>query len=246
MEFLPDISLFDGILVAVVSFLAGIMRGYSGFGSALTIVPVVAYVFGPQLAVPAVVAIHLASSIQLLPSAFRDADWGRTGPLSIAGCLMVPAGTWVLVSQDPEILRKAISVLIIFFAIMMMRGWRYQGSVNGWVMAVVGAIGGVITGAATIGGPPVVTFLMAGPFRAAQNRASIILYFICVQSVACIMYWIAGLWVLAIVGICLLTMPPLMLGMWLGQHLFSKATEEGFRRVALLFLLAIGLATLFL
>ena len=246
MDFLPDISIFDGILVAVVSFLAGIMRGYSGFGSALTIVPVVAYVFGPQLAVPAVVAIHLASSVQLLPSAFRDADWGRTGPLSIAGCLMFPAGTWVLVSQDPEILRKAISVLIIFFAIMMMRGWRYQGTVNGWVMAVVGAIGGVITGAATIGGPPVVTFLMAGPFRAAQNRASIILYFICVQSVACVMYWFAGLWVPEIVGICLLTMPTLMLGMWLGQHLFSRATEEGFRRIALLFLLAIGLTTLFL
>ena len=95
-------------------------------------------------------------------------------------------------------------------------------------------------------GPPVVTFLMAGPFRAAQNRATIILYFICIQSVACVMYWAADLWVFEIVGICLLAMPPLMLGMWLGQHLFSKATEEGFRRVALLFLMAIGLATLFL
>ncbi|MGB0629245.1 MAG: sulfite exporter TauE/SafE family protein [Alphaproteobacteria bacterium] len=246
MDLIPEISLLDGALVIVVSFIAGVMRGFSGFGSALAIVPVVAYVFGPQLAVPAVVAIHLASSIQLVPSVLRDVDWGRTGPLSVAGCLAVPVGAWVLVTQDPELLRKTISVLIVFFALMMMRGWRYQGKVNGWVMAVVGVIDGVITGAATIGGPPVVTFLMAGPFRAAQNRASIILFFICIQSVACGMYWIAGLWVLPIVGICLLSMPPLMLGMWLGQHLFSKASEEGFRRVALLFLLAIGLATLFL
>jgi uncharacterized membrane protein YfcA len=246
MDLIPQITLSDGALVGIVSFIAGIMRGYAGFGSALTIVPVVAYVFGPQLAVPAVVAIHLASSIQLIPSALRDVEWGRTAPLSIAGCFAVPAGAWVLVTQDPELLRKAISVLIIFFAIMMMRGWRYQGTVNGWVMAIVGVVGGVITGAATIGGPPVVTFLMAGPFRAAQNRASIILYFICIQSVACVMYGFAGLWVSPIIGICLLTMPPLMLGMWLGQHLFSRSTEEGFRRVALLFLLAIGLATLFL
>ena len=40
--------------------------------------------------------------------------------------------------------------------------------------------------------------------------------------------------------------PGLMLGMWLGQRLFDQASEEGFRRVALTFLLVIGLATLLL
>ena len=229
-----------------VSFFAGIMRGYSGFGSALTVVPVIAYVYGPQLAVPAVVAMHLVTSIQLTPSALRDVEWGRVGPLSIAGSLAVPVGAWVLVTQDPEILRRAISFLIIVFAVMMMRGWRYTGKINSSIMAVVGIIGGVITGAATIGGPPVVTFLMAGPFKAAQNRAAIILYFIFVQTVAVIMYWIGGLWVWEIFGICVLTTPGLMLGMWLGQRLFDQASEEGFRRVALTFLLVIGLMTLFL
>jgi uncharacterized membrane protein YfcA len=242
----PEISLLDGFLLVGVSFFAGIMRGYSGFGSALTVVPVIAYVYGPQLAVPAVVAIHLVTSIQLTPSALRDAEWGRVGPLSIAGSLAVPVGAWVLVTQDPEILRRAISVLIIVFAVMMMRGWRYTGKINSSIMAAVGIIGGVITGAATIGGPPVVTFLMAGPFKAAQNRAAIILYFNFVQAVAVIMYWIGGLWVWKIFGICLLATPGLMLGMWLGQRLFDQASEEGFRRVALTFLLVIGLTTLFL
>ena len=89
-------------------------------------------------------------------------------------------------------------------------------------------------------------FKNIGPFKAAQNRAAIILYFIFVQTVAVIMYWIGGLWVWEIVGICVLTTPGLMLGMWLGQRLFDQASEEGFRRVALTFLLVIGLATLFL
>ena len=246
MDIFPHITLAEGALVAGITFFAGVMRGYSGFGSALTIVPVVAYVFGPKLAVPAVLIIHLITSIQLVPTALRDVDWGRAGPLSIAGCAFVPFGTWILTTQDPEILRKSISVLIVIFALMMMRGWRYEGKINGWVMGVVGAVGGVITGAATIGGPPVVAFLMAGPFRAAQNRAAIILYFIFIQAVAVVTYWIGGLWDPLIVGICLLTMPTLMLGTWLGQHLFASATEQGFRRVALTFLLAIGLATLFL
>ena len=44
----------------------------------------------------------------------------------------------------------------------------------------------------------------------------------------------------------LLIMPTLMTGMWLGQNLFAKASEAGFRRIALIFLMVIGIATLFL
>lgn len=246
MEIWTDITLLEGTAVVAAAFVAGVMRGFSGFGSALIIVPITAAVFGPRLAVPAVVAIHLITSLQLMPQAMRDVDWGRVAPLSIAGSLAVPVGAWVLVTQDSEMIRKAISVLIIVFAVMLMRGWRYNGKINGWVMAGAGLAGGVITGAATIGGPPVVAFLMAGPFKAAQNRAAIILYFVFIQLVAIAMYWLGGLLSWPIVGVCILVMPPLMAGMWIGQRMFAKASEDGFRRVALVFLLAIGIATLFL
>ena len=231
--------------MAAIAFVAGVIRGFSGFGSALVIVPVLAAVVGPRLAIPAVIVIHLVTTAQLLPGALRDCEWGRVVPLSVAGSLSIPVGVWLLATQDPDLLRKTISVLIVVFAFMMLRGWRYTGTVNGWVMAGVGVVGGMITGAATIGGPPVVTFLMAGPFNAAQNRAAIILYFTFVQTVAVIMYWIGGLVVWQILGICALVMPTLMLGMWLGQRLFRQASEEGFRRFALCFLMAIGIATFF-
>lgn len=246
MEIWTEISLLEGAAVVIAAFVAGIMRGFSGFGSALIIVPITAAVFGPRLAVPAVVAIHLITSIQLMPAALRDVEWGRVAPLSIAGSLAVPVGAWILVTQDSDMIRNAISVLIIVFAVMLMRGWRYSGKINGWVMAGAGVVGGVITGAATIGGPPVVAFLMAGPFKAAQNRAAIILYFVFIQLVAMGMYWIGGILSWPIIGVCILVMPPLMTGMWIGQRLFARASEDGFRRVALIFLLAIGIATLFL
>lgn len=246
MEIWTEISLVESAAVVFAAFIAGIMRGFSGFGSALIIVPITAVVFGPRLAVPAIVAIHLITSIQLMPKAMRDVEWGRVAPLSIAGSLAVPVGAWILVTQDSEMIRKAISVLIIVFAVMLMRGWRYTGKINGWVMAGAGLVGGVITGAATIGGPPVVAFLMAGPFKAAQNRAAIILYFVFIQIVAMGTYWIGGLLSWPIIGVCILVMPPLMTGMWIGQRMFARASEDGFRRVSLFFLLAIGIATLFL
>ncbi len=246
MEIWPDISIIEATAIAAVAFFAGVMRGFSGFGAALMTVPVTSAFLGPQMAVPVVTAVHLVTGIQLLPRALADVEWARVAPLSIAGCVTIPIGAWVLATEDPEVIRKGISVLIIFFAFMMMRGWRYTGRINGWIMGAVGLFGGFITGAASVGGPPVVTFLMAGPFNAAQNRAAIILYFIFVQSIAMAMYWIGGLLVAQIIGACLLIMPTLMAGMWIGQNLFAKASESGFRRIALSFLMVIGFATLFL
>lgn len=245
IEIWPAIAPAELIVVAATAFVAGVMRGFSGFGSALVVVPVMAAVFGPRLAVPAAVVIHLATSVQLLPEALRDCEWGRVVPLSVAGCLAIPAGAWFLVTQDPDLLRKTISVLIVIFAIMMLRGWRYTGKINAWIMATAGVVGGLVTGAATIGGPPVVAFLMAGPFSAAQNRAAIILYFIFVQLVAVVMYWIGDLMEWPIVGICAIVTPTLMLGTYLGQRLFRRASEELFRKIALIFLIAIGAATFF-
>jgi uncharacterized membrane protein YfcA len=37
--------------------------------------------------------------------------------------------------------------------------------------------------------------------------------------------------------------PTMVLGTWLGERLFGQASEELFRRLALAFLLAVGLAT---
>ncbi|CAN0460101.1 unnamed protein product, partial [Discosporangium mesarthrocarpum] len=246
LEIWPDISIIETAAIAAVAFFAGVMRGFSGFGSALMIVPVASAFLGPQIAVPVVTAVHVVTSIQLLPRALHDVEWARVAPLSLAGCVTIPIGVWVLATEDPEVIRKGISVLIIVFAFMMMRGWRYTGRVNGWIMGAVGLFGGFITGAASVGGPPVVTFLMAGQFNAAQNRAAIILYFLFVQTIAMGMYWIGGLLVAQILGACLLIMPTLMTGMWIGQNLFAKASEAGFRRVALIFLMVIGIATLFL
>ncbi len=240
-----DATWIEAAVICATAFVAGVMRGFAGFGSALTIVPVTAAVAGPLVAVPAVVLTHIATGLQLLPGALRSADWGRTWPLSLSGAVAVPAGAWLLVSMDPEHLRRGISLLIVLFAFLMLRGWRYTGRVNRAVTAAVGAVGGVVSGAAMIGGPPVVTFLLAGPHGAAQNRGTIILYFQFTQIVAIAMYWLEGLLGWAVLWLALLTAPSLMAGMWFGQWLFSRASDEIFRRVALLFLLAIGVTTFF-
>lgn len=240
-----ELTVIETFLVAGTAFFAGLMRGFSGFGAALAIAPVLALAVGPRAAIPAILVLMLTTSIQLAPKAFASANWPTVIPLSIGGAIGIPVGAWLLVALDPEIIRHSISVIVVFFAVLMLIGWRYKGSIGPFVSAFAGGLGGLISGAAAAGGPAVIMFLLAGPESAARNRAAIILYFIFTQAVALVVFAYAGLMTWKIFWIALPMIPTISLGTWLGARMFGRASDELYRRIALAFLLLIGLSTLF-
>ena len=85
MTFLADIlaTFFEGInlwAALAVTFVAGLMRGFAGFGSAMLMAPIFAMLFGSADMVVTVVAIELVVSFQLFPEAPRHANWQRLTP----------------------------------------------------------------------------------------------------------------------------------------------------------------------
>lgn len=240
-----ELTALDTVLVAGTAFFAGLMRGFSGFGAALTIAPVLALAVGPRTAIPAILIVMLVTSIQLVPRAWNSADWKTVIPLSVGGAIGIPIGAWLLVVVDPELIRQSISATVTFFAILMLIGWRYRGSVKPVFSAIAGGLGGFISGAAAAGGPAVIMFLLAGPESAARNRAAIILYFLFTQGVALVVYWFGGLMTAKTLWVALPMLPTLILGTWVGEKCFGRASDRLYRRIALSFLLAIGLSTLF-
>ena len=67
----PELS-----IALITAAIAGIMRGFSGFGTALVFAPVLTLLFGPKLGVPTVVLIEIPISLQLLPGAVRHVQRG--------------------------------------------------------------------------------------------------------------------------------------------------------------------------
>lgn len=69
-----ELTTIETLLVAGTAFFAGLMRGFSGFGAALTIAPVLALTVGPRAAIPAILIVMLTTSIQLLPKALSSVN----------------------------------------------------------------------------------------------------------------------------------------------------------------------------
>ena len=72
-----DIGLWTALGVTLV---AGLMRGFAGFGSAMLMAPIFAILFGAADMVVTVTAIELVVSLQLFPQVRKDADWKTLTP----------------------------------------------------------------------------------------------------------------------------------------------------------------------
>lgn len=149
------------IAAVAIVFVGGFLRGFTGFGGALAIIPVLALIFTPKEAVAMHIVMEVPGLFQLLPIAARDCDRSTVLPAILAIIVGTPVGVYILTSLDPQPMRIAISVFVLVMVILLARNWRYPGRIGSGVMAGVGAVGGIIQGGTGIGGPPIVAVLMS-------------------------------------------------------------------------------------
>lgn len=243
---MPDLGLtLEGIVaVLAATVVGGVIRGFTGFGSALAMAPVVSLLVGPREGVPAIVIVLLITTAQLVPGSIRNVAWKKLWPLGLSSCVGVPIGVYVLLVVDPELIRRAIAAGVAVLSGIMLAGWRYDRTPSRILTLSMGGFAGAISGAASIGGPPVIAFLLAGPDSAATNRATLILFFIFSQVIAVALYAAGGVITARVMWLTALMLPAQIAGLWIGARYFPMASEAAYRRIAIGVLLVIGIATM--
>ena len=81
----------------------------------------------------------------------------------------------MLAILDADIVRRSIAGMVVLFGAVIATGWRYKGEVTKALSAAIGTVGGFCSGIASLGGPPVVMFLIAKGSNAAQTRPVLLL-----------------------------------------------------------------------
>ena len=95
----------------------------------------------------------------------------------------------------------------------------------------VGAISGLFTGTAQIGGPPVVAYWLGGSVPSSIVRANIVLYFAISTVLTIISYLVGHLFTPPVLALSLATIPLYGSGLYLGSRFFARASETTFRYV---------------
>jgi uncharacterized protein len=227
---MPDLSPTT-IVLPLIALVAGLARGFSGFGAALIFMPLASAMVGPKLAASVLMLTDFVFGLPLGLVAMKQVKPVGTGLMLIGAILTVPLGTYILASLDALTLRWFIVALVLSMLVILASGWRYSGEPKAWLTVVVGAMSGLFSGIAQIGGPPVVAYYMGRKdAAAAQIRASIFLFFAGSSVIGLITYLYGGLIGWDAVKIAAITGPAYGLGIFGGSRMFGLASEVAFRR----------------
>ena len=217
--------------LALVALVAGLARGFSGFGAALIFIPLASAAVGPSLAAPILLAIDAIGALPMLPAAWRLSDRSAVFMMSAGALVTLPLGALALTHLDPIALRWGISGAILVLLGVLTSGWRYAGRPLPPVTVGIGLISGFLSGVAQIGGAPPVVYWLGSASSPIRVRANLVLFLACSSLYSVGAYMYSGLFSWAGVTLSLAAGPAYLAGTTLGMRMFGLASPQTFRRV---------------
>ena len=228
----------------LATVLAGVVRGFAGFGAAMMFIPIVSLVYEPKFAVALLFMIDFITPLPMIPKALKEFEVTEVMPISLGATVTVPLGIYILKHADPTALRYVISISILILVLLLASGWRYKGDVSRLGCFGLGAFSGIAGGIASLYGPPLILFWMSRESKARTIRANIIIFFAIVVAISGISLWFGNLLTLQVFKTGLLLIPIYALAIWIGARLFYFSSETFFKRIAYIMIFTVALFSL--
>lgn len=220
---------------------AGLVRGFTGFGTALIFVPV-ATQFLPVAQVILIMAITgLFSTGVLVPRAWREADRGEVGVMVLAAVVTVPVGLWILSQLDGLVIRWIVAGIGSLTLLAVITGWRWQGRLGVPGRLAIGGAAGTVGGMTGLTGPVVIIFYLANARSVRAVRANTILFLGALDIVLVVSLFLRGQAGMTALWSALVLAVPYLATTLIGQALFDPRHEKAYRVIAYT---VVGLAVL--
>ena len=239
-SFIPD----NYFLIALVVIFSGFLRGFIGFGSGLLMIPILSYFYSPVFAMVFNIVIEIPATIYLTFVGIKKSNLREITPMMFTMMLTIPFGTIFLVSVDEQIIKTLMSLLLIFFVILIATGWRIKSTITKYVLVLGGAISGLMQGATGMGGPPYVTVLLSKNDSDDVARANILVITSGLVISAIISLYYFGLFTKDILLTGAISAPIYVFATYIGTKFFNYSGNKYFRNSSLIALGVVGLATL--
>lgn len=248
---LPDLATLSAMLhdarfiaAVVVAVLAGVVRGFSGFGSALIYVPLIAAIYEPRIAT---VSFALMDYVCVLPYALRafpQAHWREVLPAFAAALVTVPLGTMTQNLADPIVLRWGMAAFVLAFVVLLAAGWRYPFKPSAMAATGAGALSGFAGGATQISGPPAILYWLGSPENAATIRSNLLVFLILLGMTLLANYAWHGLMTANPIALAALLWPAYIVALAVGARWFRGSTDQSYRRIAYMIVALAALASM--
>jgi uncharacterized protein len=236
-----ELSTLNLFFIILVVFFASIIRGFSGFGFSAICISGFSFVLPPIEIVPIILILEVLISIFMIQHIWNRIDWKFVFKLLIGIVIGSPIGLYLLKYLSSEITHLLVCLIIIFFSILLMKGYKNQNINNDYSKIFTGIVSGALNGLTTLGGMPVALFLLVTSIQPAVIRGSLAALFFLTDIYAFILSFFAGIVDMTTIYRIIPLIIILPIGVFIGNKFFVKSKEETYRKVVFYFLIIISL-----
>jgi uncharacterized membrane protein YfcA len=236
-----DFSLSEFLLILFIVFVASIIRGFNGFGFSATCISGFSFILPAIQIVPIILILEVFISIFMIPYIWNKIDWNFVFKLLVGIAIGSPIGLYLLKYLSPETTHLYVCLIIIFFSILLMRGYINKEINNNQSKIFTGIISGTLNGLTTLGGMPVALFLLITSIQPAVIRGSLAALFFLTDIYAFILSYFGGIVDMTTIYRTLPLIVVLPAGAFIGNKFFIKSKEKLYRKVVFYFLIIISI-----
>ena len=226
-------------------FIASIIRGFNGFGFSAICVSGFSFIIPAIEIVPIILILEVLISIFMIPYIWNKIDWNFVIKILIGITIGSPVGLFLLKYLSSEITHLSVCLIIIFFSILLTKGYSNQKINNNYTKVFTGLISGTLNSLTTLGGMPVALFLLATSIQPAVIRGSLAALFFFTDIYAFVLSFFGGIVDMTTIYRTFILIIILPIGVYVGNKFFTKSKEETYRKVIFYFLIIISIIGIF-
>ena len=227
-------------VLAVICFIAGLIRGFSGFALSAMVMASGALIITPVQLIPICWWLEMTASLFMLRGGWQDANRKVAIGLAIGSTLGVPFGLALTMAIAPDLSKLVALGVIIALATLQLSQIKIPFLATNWRLYGSGWLAGIVTGLAGVGGMVVALYVLAQQAPPRQMRASLVLFLFFGSVTTMISLWSFGVMDETAIMRGLVMSFPAGLGVVMGKLLFVPKWEHLYKPFCLTLLIALA------
>ena len=232
----------DLLAVIVIICSAAVLQSISGLGFSLLAMPLLSIFVDIQDAVVIATLCGIFTNAVHLRKDFQLVERSIARRISLSALIGMPLGVVVLSVFSATHMRAIIGAVIVVLVFFMMRNFILKTE-NTNVDIVLGAFSGLLATSVSTNGPPLVFLLQSKQLDPWRLRATLAYVFTISGCASFIVLMIAGKGSIEASQYAMLSLPAMYLGTVVGRKARLRVTQEAFKRLMYVLLLATAVST---
>jgi len=232
------------IVASVIIFISCLIQGITSFGFSLVAVPLLSMFLSLKLIVPLLVIFSFILNSIILIKLKDYINFKEIYLLILSAIIVTPFGASLLINVDERILQLVVGILVVFSAIMFKTGFNIKVKNEKLAYIPVGILSGILNGAVSLSGPPVILFLTNQDKDKQVFRATLTSFFWILNIVTIFVFFNKGLINENVMKSAFQLLPSLLIGSVLGVKIGNKVKEDNFKNLTILLMTIMGVLSI--